>query len=59
MYVVFNRSRQSINYIKLVYGGKPLVPDESYDGGFYLLNLRRLCHNVSFSVLADIFIGRF
>lgn len=25
----------------IVYGGKPIVPDENYDGGFYILNLSK------------------
>lgn len=25
----------------VVYGGKPIVPDEIYDGGFYILNLSK------------------
>ena len=28
------------NFI-IVYGGKPIVPDENYDGGFYILNLSK------------------
>lgn len=28
-------------HVKLVYGGRPLVPEEKYDGSIYVLNLRK------------------